>query len=98
MPAPASTNFDLIAEQVTALLAAAKQRPVDDIHLDAPLEDLQVDSLDKVSLAFDIEEAYNISIPESALSTVRTVRDIVTGVQAQLQRQQTSQENPETCV
>ncbi len=92
-----SADFDTIAAQVKALLAAAKQRPVDDIELDTALEDLQVDSLDKVSLAFDIEEAYSISIPESALSTVRSVRDIVNGVQTQLQQRNPPAETPKEC-
>ncbi len=86
------TDFDSIAAEVLTRLAATKQRPAVDIDLDTPLEDLQVDSLDKVSLAFDIEEAYNISIPESALSTIRTPRNIVTGIQTQLKKQETPTE------
>ena len=91
------TDFDAIAVQVKSLLASAKQKPVDDIQLDTPLDELQVDSLDKVSLAFDIEEAYSISIPESALAAVRTVRDIVTGIEAQLRKQAPPAETPTEC-
>ena len=90
-------DFDTIAEKVRTLLASAKQKPVDSIQLDTPLDELQVDSLDKVSLAFDIEEAYSISIPESALATVRTVRDIVTGIEAQLRKQAPPAETPTEC-
>lgn len=93
---PSSPDFETISATVTALLAAAKQRAPESIGLDTPFEALQVDSLDKVSLAFDIEEAYNISIPESALSTIRTPRDIVTGIQIQLAKQATP-ETPEAC-
>ncbi len=90
-------NFDAIAARVTTLLAHAKQRAVDAIDLDTPLEALQVDSLDKVALAFDIEEAYNISIPESAFATVRTVRDIVIGIEAQLRKNAQPAEIPTEC-
>lgn len=90
-------NFDAIAARVTTLLAHAKQRSVDTIDLDTPLDELQVDSLDKVALAFDIEEAYNISIPESAFATVRTVRDIVIGIETLLRKQALPAETPTEC-
>ncbi len=90
-------DFDSIAAQVRTLLAHAKQKAVDAIQLDTPLEELQVDSLDKVSLAFDIEEAYSISIPESAFASIHTVRDIVIGVEAQLRKQARSAETPKEC-
>lgn len=91
-------DFDAIAQKVKTLLASAKQKSVDEIQLNTPLDELQVDSLDKVSLAFDIEEAYSISIPESALANVRTVRDIVTGIEAQLRKQAPPAETPTECV
>jgi len=75
-----------ITQHCIGLIAQAKQLPVTAVSLTSTLEELQIDSLDKVSLSFDIEEIYGISIPESALMTVQTVQDIVTGVEAALIR------------
>lgn len=42
---------------------------------------LQIDSLDKINLSFDLEEAYGIEIPDSAIDSIRTVADMIEGVQ-----------------
>ncbi len=69
-----------IAEQCIALVAAAKQIPVEQVTLDSTFEELAVDSLDWVSLSFDVEDKYGIDIPDSRLHTILTVRDMADGV------------------
>lgn|GEM_PF-264326 len=69
-----------IAEHCIALVAAAKQISTEQVTLDSTFEELAVDSLDRVSLSFDIEEKYGIDIPDSRLHTILTVRDMVEGV------------------
>jgi acyl carrier protein len=73
-----------IAEECIALVATAKQLPVEQVTLDSTFEELVVDSLDRVSLSFDIEEKYGIDIPDSRLHTILTVRDMVEGVEEAL--------------
>ena len=75
-----ATDRDSIARHCVELIAKAKQLPLEQVHLNSSLEELQIDSLDKVSLSFDVEEAYGITVPDSALATVHTVGDIVAGV------------------
>ncbi|ADV81247.1 phosphopantetheine-binding protein [Terriglobus saanensis SP1PR4] len=76
--------MDQIAEECIALIAAAKQLPAEQVTLDSTFEDLAVDSLDRVSLSFDVEEKYGIEIPDSRLHTILTVRDMVEGVEEAL--------------
>ena len=71
-----------IAERCIRLIAEIKKIPVEDIALDSTFEELAFDSLDKVSLAFDIEESFNIDIPESRLASITSVRAMVDGVAA----------------
>lgn len=85
-----SSDFDHIAQHCIAIVARARQVSVDEVTLDSSLEALQVDSLDKVSLSFDLEDAYNIDIPDSALFEVKTVGDIARGVQMALLRRAAS--------
>ena len=49
-----------------------------EITLDAKLnEDLNIDSLDSMELVMALEEAYGITIEESALGSFETVKNIV---------------------
>ncbi|MBU6260837.1 MAG: hypothetical protein KGL18_00055 [Burkholderiales bacterium] len=51
------------------------------ITLDATLKDLDVHSLDAVQVLFEIEDRYNISVPErDDQYSTGTVRDLVNGV------------------
>jgi acyl carrier protein len=40
-----------------------------------------MDSLDKINLSFEVEERFRISIPDDALNSLRTIADVVTGVE-----------------
>ena len=52
----------------------------DTITLATTFDELSVDSLDMINISFEVEEAFNIEIPDEALSTLRTVGDMVAGV------------------
>jgi len=52
--------------------------PLDSINPDTRLiEDLKVDSFGAVELMFELEEVFGLSIPDSDIQRVRTVKDIV---------------------
>jgi acyl carrier protein len=70
-----------VEEKVIATLASVKRIPVELIKLDSSLQDLGVDSLDTFTLLFELESKFNISIPDDEARTIRTVSDIVAGVQ-----------------
>jgi acyl carrier protein len=76
-----------VAQECIALIAKQKSIPPEGITLESALvEDLGLDSLDRVSIAFDLEEKYEIEIPEDRLGQIRTVRDMVTGIEQALER------------
>jgi acyl carrier protein len=70
-----------IEDRCIELIAQARQLPRESIRPDSTFEELGLDSLDKVTLAFDIEETYNIDIPESSLATIRSVPEMVAGIE-----------------
>ena len=45
-----------------------------------------ITSLDSISLVFAIEDKYGVEVPNEELKKVRTVRDIVEGVDALIQK------------
>ncbi len=75
-----------IADECVRTIARAKDLLPADIHQDSTLEELGLDSLDKVSLSFDLEEKYGVDIPEHRMAAIKTVSDIVTEIQAALAR------------
>lgn len=69
-----------MAETVLAILASVKRIPREQIALDSRLQDLGVDSLDTIVLLCELEEKFQISIPDEQARSIRSVRDIVEGV------------------
>jgi acyl carrier protein len=65
-------------------IAEAKDLPTASIALDTTLESIAMDSLDRVSFSFDMEEEYGIEIPESQLHQIVTVGDVSAAVQRAL--------------
>jgi acyl carrier protein len=69
-----------IATRCIDIIAKSKSIPADTISLASTFDELNIDSLDKINISFEVEEAFNIEIPDEALSTLRTVGDMVQGV------------------
>lgn len=65
-------------------IAETKSIPLDSVTPDTTFESLSLDSLDRITLAFDLEEKYGIEIPEHKLQEILTVRDVVDAVQQAL--------------
>lgn len=70
-----------LAERCMFLIAKQKTLPVEEVNPGRSLEDLQFDSLDKVSLVFDIEETFHIKVTDAELASLRTVGEIIEGVE-----------------
>jgi acyl carrier protein len=69
-----------IAKRCIDIIAKSKSIPADTITLASTFEQLSIDSLDKINISFEVEEAFNIEIPDEALGSIRTVGDMVDGV------------------
>ena len=69
-----------IASRCIEIIAKSKSIPADSITLASTFDELNIDSLDKINISFEVEEAFHIEIPDDALGTIRTVGDMVEGV------------------
>ena len=67
-------DFEKIREIMVDTLSCDGDRITMDSRLN---EDLGIDSLDAVELVMDLEEAYNIKIPDDELPNIRTVENII---------------------
>ena len=72
--------MDDTAQRCIAIIAKAKNIPADTIALETTFEELNIDSLDKINISFEVEEAFDIAIPDEALGSLKTVGDVVRGV------------------
>ena len=69
-----------ITKRCIEIIAKSKSIPPSSISLASTFDELNIDSLDKINISFEIEEAFAIEIPDDALGTLRTVGDMVDGV------------------
>jgi len=83
--------MDDVAQRCIEIIAKAKNIPADTINLDTTFEQLNIDSLDKINISFEVEEAFHIEIPDDALNSLKNVGDVVAGVK-QLQSAKPSTE------
>lgn len=70
-------------EKVRDIIAQQLDLAPESIALESRLvEDLKADSLDVVELIMDMEQEFNVEIPDEELPKVQTVGDIVRYVEA----------------
>jgi acyl carrier protein len=77
----------MIINKVAEVIAKTVHCKVEDVQPETRLEALGIDSLKTVSLIFELEEAFDIEIPNEAITSIVTVRDIldkleITGIKA----------------
>jgi acyl carrier protein len=74
-------RMDDIESRIVELVAKSKNLPASDVRLDSTFDELQIDSLDKINLSFAVEEMFSIEIPDDSLNSLKTVGDVVRGVE-----------------
>ena len=68
----------MVYETVAAMIAKQLKMDVKDITPDKRLvEDLKADSANVMVLIMDLEDAFNMTVDDSAITTLRTVGDVV---------------------
>ncbi len=68
----------MVYETVAGMIAKQLKMDVKDITPDKRLvEDLKADSANVMVLIMDLEDAFNMTVDDSAITTLRTVGDVV---------------------
>jgi acyl carrier protein len=73
--------LDDIATRCIELVAKSKNLPPSSVTLESTFDELSLDSLDKINLSFAVEEVFHIEIPDESLNSLKTVGDVVRGVE-----------------
>lgn len=83
-PATSGESDDL-TRRVIEVISSSQEVPIEKIQLDTTFEDMGFDSLDGVNLAFDLEEEFDIEIPDDAVRFIGNVRQVVDNVRILLE-------------
>jgi acyl carrier protein len=78
---PNQIPHQTIPDQIITLIARSKSLDPATITPATTFDELNIDSLDKINLSFEVEELFSIEIPDAALNSLRTVGDVIAGVE-----------------
>lgn len=68
---------ETILPRVVEMIARSTKIPAERITPDATFEELGMDSLDATTLLFQLEEAFDVSIPDEVALNFKDVRQVV---------------------
>ena len=86
---PDSIDGALI-DRVAAVIAKTQHMPAEAITIDKTFEELGFDSLDGMNILFAVETEFGISIPDDQVPQIKSVRQMVDGIQKLLAEKITS--------
>ncbi|MBQ3373534.1 MAG: acyl carrier protein [Oscillospiraceae bacterium] len=66
--------FDEVAEILEGYTEVSKEEMTPDMLL---VDDLGLNSVSYFAIVFDLEDAFDIEIPDDAVKTIRSIRDLV---------------------
>ena len=72
---------DELMKRVIQVIADTQHIPADTILPDSSFEQLKIDSLDGINILFALEGEFDLDIPDDAARGIRTVRDMVEGIE-----------------
>jgi acyl carrier protein len=75
-----------VTDRVIAVIAKTMHMESGRITPVSTFEDLGIDSLDGINIAFGLENEFDVSIPDDALPKLRSVSDISLGIEHLLAR------------
>lgn len=72
---------DELISRVTGVIAKTQKIPPESVTIDKSFEELNIDSLDGINILFALEGEFDLDIPDDAARGIRTVRDMVEGIE-----------------
>lgn len=74
-----------LTERVIKIIADTQHIAVEKIAPESTFAELGIDSLDGINILFAVENEFNINIPDEAAQNIRSVREMVEGIEKLLQ-------------
>jgi acyl carrier protein len=70
-----------VEERVIKVFADFKKISPDEIKSDTTFEEMGLDSLDGLNLIFELEEEFDITVPDDKVQEMKSIKEVVDGVQ-----------------
>ena len=70
-----------VFNRIKDLIVTKKGVDAEKVNIESSFEELGMDSLDAVELVADMEEIFNVNIPNTDLQNFKTIRQAVEGLQ-----------------
>ena len=71
---------ETVAERVIRVFANFKKVSPDEIKPETTFEELGFDSLDGLNLIFELEEEFDIVVPDEKVQSMRSVQEVIDGI------------------
>jgi acyl carrier protein len=72
---------DELTQRILRIIAETQRKDPAEVTIDSTFEELGIDSMDGVNIVFALENEFNINVPDEEVKNIRSVRDMVTGVE-----------------
>lgn len=79
-----------IQERVLKVIATSKRIPLETVQPDSSFEALNIDSLDRLNILFDLESEFEIEIDDEQAKQVHNIHEMIEGVTLLVQAKNTS--------
>jgi len=76
---------ETVAERVVRVFAEFKKLPPEEIKMETTFEELGLDSLDGLNLIFELEEEFDLTVPDNQIQEMKSVEQVVAGIEALLE-------------
>ena len=70
-----------VSERVIRVFAQFKKVEPEEIKLETTLEELGFDSLDGLNLIFELEEEFDVVVPDDKVQSMKSVAEVVEGIE-----------------
>ena len=84
-----------ITERVIARVAEYKEIDASEIVAETTIESLGMDSLDALNLIFELEEEFDLTIPDEEALEMKTIQEMSDGVKQLLEMKERGEELPQ---
>ena len=69
-----------LTSRILQIIAKNQKKDIASVTIDSSFEELGIDSMDAVNIVFEIENEFQVQVPDEEMRNIRSVRDIVEGV------------------
>jgi acyl carrier protein len=70
-----------LIQRVMKAIATTKRIPLESVTIDSNFLELGIDSMDAVEILFELENEFDINIPDEEVRSVRGIRQMCEGVE-----------------